>query len=325
MLNLIEPFDLPAPSSGPDHVHLLVQAKQIAYHDRDRWLGDPRFADVPMERLISKTYADERRALIDPNARRCHGTRCPRYGSLTGDTVYVAAVDARRQRRVADLQPLRRVRLVRDLRPRPASCCRTAAPTSRSTRSIPTGSSRARSPLHTLIASLAFRDEKLWAALGCMGADGQPQIHLQAYVAMIDYGRDIQQALAGAALAVGALRARRGARHAAHRGALSAPDDRRARAARPPGRSLGRLERARGPRPRHHARSADRHAGRRLRSAQRRRGGRLLDMLEFIAEQRIAEAIAKGELDDLPGAGRPLQLDDDALDSGRNCASPIAS
>jgi hypothetical protein len=36
-------------------------------------------------------------------------------------------------------------------------------------------------------------------------------------------------------------------------------------------------------------------------------------MLEFIAEQRIAEAIAKGELDDLPGAGRPLDLDDDAL------------
>jgi hypothetical protein len=36
-------------------------------------------------------------------------------------------------------------------------------------------------------------------------------------------------------------------------------------------------------------------------------------MLEFIAEQRIAEAIANGELDDLPGAGRPLELDDDAL------------
>ncbi len=36
-------------------------------------------------------------------------------------------------------------------------------------------------------------------------------------------------------------------------------------------------------------------------------------MLEFIAEQRIAEAIANGELDDLPGAGRPLDLDDDAL------------
>jgi gamma-glutamyltranspeptidase/glutathione hydrolase len=55
-------------------------------------------------------------------------------------------------------------------------------------------------PLHTLIASLAFRREasgsdRLWAVLGCMGADGQPQIHVQAYVAMIDFGLDIKQAL----------------------------------------------------------------------------------------------------------------------------------
>jgi gamma-glutamyltranspeptidase/glutathione hydrolase len=51
-------------------------------------------------------------------------------------------------------------------------------------------------PLHTLIASLAFRNDRLWSVLGCMGADGQPQIHVQAYVAMIDFGRDIQSALA---------------------------------------------------------------------------------------------------------------------------------
>jgi hypothetical protein len=36
-------------------------------------------------------------------------------------------------------------------------------------------------------------------------------------------------------------------------------------------------------------------------------------MLDFLAEQRIAEAVSKGELEDLPGAGRPLDLDDDAL------------
>ena len=36
-------------------------------------------------------------------------------------------------------------------------------------------------------------------------------------------------------------------------------------------------------------------------------------MLEFIAERRILEAVSRGELDDLPGAGRPLELDDDAL------------
>ncbi len=50
-------------------------------------------------------------------------------------------------------------------------------------------------PLHTLIASLAFRDGRLWQVVGCMGADGQPQIHLQVYTALIDYGLDIQQAV----------------------------------------------------------------------------------------------------------------------------------
>jgi gamma-glutamyltranspeptidase/glutathione hydrolase len=52
-----------------------------------------------------------------------------------------------------------------------------------------------KTPLHTLIASLAVRDGKLWAVLGCMGADGQPQIHLQTYLAMIDHGCDMQEAL----------------------------------------------------------------------------------------------------------------------------------
>jgi gamma-glutamyltranspeptidase/glutathione hydrolase len=50
-------------------------------------------------------------------------------------------------------------------------------------------------PLHTLIASIAKRDGRLWSVLGCMGADGQPQIQLQLYSAMIDHGLDIQEAI----------------------------------------------------------------------------------------------------------------------------------
>ena len=47
-----------------------------------------------------------------------------------------------------------------------------------------------------IAGSLAFKDGRLRHVLGCMGADGQPQIHVQAYVAMIDFGLDIQQAVA---------------------------------------------------------------------------------------------------------------------------------
>ena len=54
-LRLLEPWDIGAlPFLGPDHVHLLVQAKQIAFHDRDRLVADPEFAPVPVERLLSR-------------------------------------------------------------------------------------------------------------------------------------------------------------------------------------------------------------------------------------------------------------------------------
>ena len=195
MLNLLEPFEISQKSwLGPDHVHLLVQAKQIAYHDRDRFLADPRFADVPVSTLISKPHADKRRPLIDP-ARALPWDKVPSYGSLAGDTVYVAAVDGDGNAAslifslygsfgacVAD----ERTGIV--LQNRGAYFSLDPA--------HPNRLEPGKVPLHTLIASLAFRNGKLWAVLGCMGADGQPQIHLQAYVAMIDYGRDIQQALA---------------------------------------------------------------------------------------------------------------------------------
>ena len=194
MLNLLEPFELGKRDFlGPDHVHLLVQAKQIAYNDRDRWLGDPRFTRVPMEKLLSKSYADERRRLIDP-ARALAWDKVPSEGSLTGDTVYVAAVDARGSA----------ASLIFSLYGVFGSCISSAetgvvlqnrgAYFSLDPKH-PNRLEPGKVPLHTLIASLAFKDYRLWAALGCMGADGQPQIHVQAYVAMLDFGLDIRQAL----------------------------------------------------------------------------------------------------------------------------------
>jgi len=194
MLNLLEPFELhKKPFLGPDSVHLMVQAKQLAYHDRDRHLADPRFAKVPTERLIAKAYADERRALMDP-ARAIPWDKVPSYGSLAGDTVYIAAVD--KEGNAASLihslygsfgaaVVAGRTGVVLQNR----SAYFSLDPAS------PNRLEPGKTPLHTLIASLAFRDDRLWAVVGCMGADGQPQIHLQTYVAMIDHGRDIQEAL----------------------------------------------------------------------------------------------------------------------------------
>jgi gamma-glutamyltranspeptidase/glutathione hydrolase len=194
MLNLLEPFELHRlPYLGADCAHLLVQAKQIAYHDRDRYLADPRFADVPVERLISRAHADERRGLIDP-ARALPWDKLPSSGSLKGDTVFIAAVDAAGNAAA----------LINSLYGVFGSCV-VAGDTGvvLQNRSAyfsldpahPNCVAPGKTPLHTLIASLAFRAGKLWGVLGCMGADGQPQIHAQAYVSMIDFGRNIQEAV----------------------------------------------------------------------------------------------------------------------------------
>ena len=66
-LNLLEGYDLKAMGhNSPDYIHTLTEAIKLAFADRDRWYGDPRFVKVPGAELLSKDYADLRRPLIDP-------------------------------------------------------------------------------------------------------------------------------------------------------------------------------------------------------------------------------------------------------------------
>jgi gamma-glutamyltranspeptidase len=194
MLRLLEPFDLRALEYlGPDHVHLLVQAKMIAFHDRDRFLADPEFAKVPIDRLLSRAYADERRRLIDPQ-RVLVWDQVPSSGSLAGDTVYVAAVDA--EGNAASL-----IHSIYGIFGAGVVAGRTGVVLQNRGAYFsldpdhPNRLEPGKRPLHTLVASLATRDDRLWQVFGCMGADGQPQIHVQAYTALIDFDLDLQQAV----------------------------------------------------------------------------------------------------------------------------------
>jgi gamma-glutamyltranspeptidase/glutathione hydrolase len=193
-LRLLEPWELGAlPFLGPDHVHLLVQAKQIAFHDRDRFVADPDFSPVPIERLLSRAYADERRALMD-RAHALAWDRVPSSGSLAGDTVYVAAVDA--EGNAASLiQSLYFGFGAGVVAGSTGVVLQNRGAYFSLDPAHPNRLEPGKRPLHTLIASLAFKDGRLWQVVGCMGADGQPQIHLQIYTAMIDFGLDIQRAV----------------------------------------------------------------------------------------------------------------------------------
>jgi len=194
-LNLVETFDLGGMEYlGPDHIHLLVEATKVAFHDRNRFIADPEFADVPGDRLISKAYAEERSDLVRME-RALPWDRIPSSGAaLAGDTVYVCAVDAEGNA----------ASLIQSLYMGYGSCV-VAGKTGvllqnrgayfSLDREHPNRLAPRKQPFHTLIASLAFKGEDLWAVFGAMGADGQPQIHLQAYIAMIDFGLSPREAI----------------------------------------------------------------------------------------------------------------------------------
>src|SRR6266550_3554677 len=68
ILNILEGFDLGAMGrNSPEALHAMIEAKKIAWADRAKFYADPAFAKIPLTGLLSKSYAAERRKLIDPN------------------------------------------------------------------------------------------------------------------------------------------------------------------------------------------------------------------------------------------------------------------
>ena len=91
MLNLLEGFDLAAlGQNSATAIHLMVEAKKIAYADRNRLAGDPRVVDWPLAELISKAYADERRRDIQ---RDRVNTGLQQPVEVDGDTSYFCVAD----------------------------------------------------------------------------------------------------------------------------------------------------------------------------------------------------------------------------------------
>jgi len=91
MLNLMERFPLPEwPAMSAQSLHVKIEAQKLAYEDLRRYVGDPRFARVPVAGLLSKSYAEERAKLVDLERAQCQ----PKAGTPPpGDTVYLAVVD----------------------------------------------------------------------------------------------------------------------------------------------------------------------------------------------------------------------------------------
>src|ERR1700730_10821318 len=93
MLNILEGFDFSKIQYGsPEHIHLFVEAKKLAFEDRAKYYADMDFAKVPVNALISKKYAEKRRQLIRLDKASDDFTAGD-AALLTGETVYLTVAD----------------------------------------------------------------------------------------------------------------------------------------------------------------------------------------------------------------------------------------
>jgi len=191
MLNILERFDLQGFGFGSvDHIHAFLEAKKLVFEDRARFYADMDFQDVPVEKLISKVYADERFKLIN---RQRTGTDY-RAGDITaGETVYLCTAD-KNGNMVSLIQSNYYgfgSTLVPDglgfvLQNRGAlftlegDHANVYAPGKR--------------PFHTIIPAFVTKDNDPFLAFGVMGGDFQPQGQVQVLINMIDFGMDLQDA-----------------------------------------------------------------------------------------------------------------------------------
>ena len=193
ILNLLEPYDLKGFGFGsPEHVHLFVEAKKLAFEDRARWYADPAFAPAPVDRLISKAYARERGAAISME-RAARSVEAGNPALQDGDTIYLTTADAsgmmvsliqsNYRGMGSGMTPPGLGFILQDrgeqfvLRDDHANAY---APGKR--------------PFHTIIPAFITRDGKPWISFGLMGGAMQPQGHAQIVINLIDFGMNLQEA-----------------------------------------------------------------------------------------------------------------------------------
>jgi gamma-glutamyltranspeptidase/glutathione hydrolase len=194
-LNIVEGDDLAAlGQNSAAAIHLLVEAKKLAYADRLAYSGDPRFVDTPLELLLSKEFAARRRAEIDPE----RAVEAPRPGALperVGDTTYLCTVD-RWGNACSWITSLSAA----------FGSCVVAGDTgillnNRVGRGFtleeghPNALAGGKRTMHTLNCFLVTETGRPWLVGGTPGGDGQPQWNLQLLTNMIDHGLGPQEAI----------------------------------------------------------------------------------------------------------------------------------
>jgi len=193
MLKILEGFDLKKMGPGSaDALHVMIEAKRLAYEDLAKYYGDPAFAQIPIKTLISAEYAKQRRAQIHMD--RANPNIGPGEAKLVkGDTTYLTVAD--KDGMMVSLIQSNYADLGSGLVPDGLGFMfhDRAALFSLDEKS-PNVYAPGKRPFNTIIPAFVLKDGEPWLSFGLMGGDMQPQGHVQVLVNLIDFGMNVQEA-----------------------------------------------------------------------------------------------------------------------------------
>ncbi|HKX31696.1 MAG TPA: gamma-glutamyltransferase [Blastocatellia bacterium] len=190
-LNILEGYDVRSLGHNTaEYLHLLVEAKKLAFADRARHIADPSFYQAPIDRLLSKEYAAEMRKRIDLRRTLSESGQGPRGGE---DTVYLTVVDKQRNA-VSFIQSIFSAFGSGLVAGETGIVLHNRGAGFSFDPNHPNKLEGGKRPFHTLVPAMVFRDQRPWLTFGVMGGDMQTQGHIQILMNLIDFGMDVQRA-----------------------------------------------------------------------------------------------------------------------------------
>ncbi len=190
ILNILEQFDVAAMEhNSAEYIHLFAQAKKLAYQDRDRHIADSEYTNVPVDQLLSKSYAQE----LADRIRRTKSNQPYAGAEIGGDTVYLTVADS--QGNIASVtNSIFHLFGSGELVDGTGIVLQNRGSLFSLDPAHPNVVAPCKRPFHTIIPSMVLQNGKPVISFGVMGADMQPQGQVQVLVNMIDFGMNIQEA-----------------------------------------------------------------------------------------------------------------------------------
>src|SRR4030081_772734 len=193
ILNMLEGFDLKAMGyNSPATLHAMIEAKKIAWADPAKFYADPAFAKIPLAGLLSKSYAAERRKLIDPN-RAAKSVVAGNPALDPGDPIYMCTDDDEGNM-VSLIQSNYRGMGSGIVVPGLGFMFQDRGELFSMDPAHANVYAPGKRPFHTIIPGFVMKDGKPWEAFGVMGGGMQPQGHVQVLANQIDFGLNVQEA-----------------------------------------------------------------------------------------------------------------------------------